>query len=293
MNEVSAVITTYKREPRFLERAICSVLAQTYPIKQLIVVDDSPSDYPLRASVAETVEKYADRGVVYVQHPTNMGACVARNTGASACQCDFIAFLDDDDEWMPEKIEKQLSKFSDGVALVYCGHKTVYDGSDRCVISNRKYRRGRIFDELILENIIGSTSFPLIRKSAFDALGGFDPLMHAVQDLDLWLRIAKEYMVDYVAEPLVIYHYHDGEQITKNHKKRIAGLSRIIEKNMDYLKENREALWRRQLLLIPHYTASGQKKKAIALWFKCLKKCPFKFYDNARYLYVILRGMEK
>ena len=125
MSEVSAVITTYKRAPELLERAILSILAQTYPIKELIVVDDSPADYSLRASVAETVGKYADRGVRYIQHPANMGVSVARNTGASNCTGEFIAFLDDDDEWMPEKIEKQLKKASDNVALVYCAHKTV------------------------------------------------------------------------------------------------------------------------------------------------------------------------
>ena len=293
MREVSAVITTYKRAPELLERAILSILAQTYPIKELIVVDDSPADYPLRASVAETVGKYADRGVRYIQHPTNMGACVARNTGAAACECDYIAFLDDDDEWMPEKIEKQLNKATDNIALIYCGYKAIYEGIGKSVIKDRKYRRGRVFEELILENIIGSTSFPLIKKSVFDALGGFDPLMQSSQDLDLWLRIAREYEVDCVEEPLVIYHIHEGEQITKNHRKRIEGLSRIIEKNMDYLQQNKSALWLRQMLIVPHYVANGQKKEAFALWCKCFARCPFKFYGNARYLCVILKGCLK
>ena len=290
MLEVSVVITTYKRAPELLERAILSVLSQTYPLKKLVVVDDSPSDYHLRGEVEKMVGKYADRNTVYIQHPKNMGACVARNTGAAVCECDYIAFLDDDDEWLPEKIEKQVAKFSEGVALVYCGQKTVYDGTDKSVVNDKVYRSGRVYDELIKRNFIGSTSFPLIRKSVFDSVGGFDPLMQSSQDYDLWLRITKENEVDYVEEPLVIYHIHDGEQITKNPAKRIAGLSRIIEKNMDHLAKHKAVLWQRYTVIIKYYVANGQKKEAMRLWRKCCLLCPLKFHGNAKNLYSIVRN---
>lgn len=126
MNEiVTAVITTYKREPEIVKRAIDSVLAQTYKHINIVVVDDSPADYELRDSVEKLVlDHFAEANITYVQHERNLGACAARNTGLSLVNSEFVAFLDDDDEWLPEKIEKQVKKFRECdelTALVYCG----------------------------------------------------------------------------------------------------------------------------------------------------------------------------
>lgn len=290
---VSAVITTHKREPKIVERALKSVLNQTYKDIEVIVVDDSPSSYELRDSVKTMVENYADKGVTYIAHETCQGACVARNTGLYNAKGEFIAYLDDDDEWKPEKIERQIEKFNkESVALVYCGAESIFESENKTVKWNQLFLRGMIYSELLKENFIGSTSFPLIRKQALVAVGGFDKEMQSAQDYDVWLRLTQKYEVDFVEDSLVVYHVHEGEQITKNVKKKISGLERIILKNKEHIHKNRKLFWIRYSCLIPFYAKDGQKKKAFKIWFRCCLKCPWKIKGNLKNLYGFLRNLK-
>lgn len=118
---ISIIITTYKREVGILQRAIKSVLAQTYKELELIVVDDSPATYAHREAIRKYVTSISEIPTLYIQHERNMGACIARNTGIDNSSGEYICFLDDDDEWLPQKLEKQLQMFREDVGLVYCG----------------------------------------------------------------------------------------------------------------------------------------------------------------------------
>ena len=170
-----------------------------------------------------------------------MGACAARNSGLARAQGEFIGFLDDDDEWLPNKIEKQLKAFdSKDVALVYCGSLTVFDSTGKQEERKCIFTRENVYEKLMYENFIGSTSFPLLRTEVLRQIGGFDVEMLSAQDYDAWLRIAKDHAVNYVKEPLVLYHWHEGDQITKNPAKKIAGLERILSKNIDYIKKHKD-----------------------------------------------------
>jgi GT2 family glycosyltransferase len=135
-----------------------------------------------------------------------------------------------------------------------------------------------------VDNFIGSTSFPLLRTSALREIGGFDPLMLSAQDYDVWLRLSEKFTVSYVEEPLVIYHVHAGEQISKSFKKKIGGMERINEKNAAYLRKNRRARWFRNLKLVPMYAGDGQKGKALKYWWKAAWTCPWQVKQNLRYL---------
>ena len=144
---VSAIVTTYKREPSMVLRAINSILAQTYNDMEIIVVDDSPKDYPYREEVKRVVtsrlEDFPQVKSLYICHEHNMGACVARNTGLNAASGEYIAYLDDDDEWLPKKIEKQVKKIeqSDAV-LVYCGSYCKNASKGTCEIVKKEYISG-------------------------------------------------------------------------------------------------------------------------------------------------------
>ncbi len=279
---VSAIITTYKRPPEMVKRASKSVLNQTYKDIELIIVDDSPETYEQRNAVCDMALSLGER-VKYIKHEKNMGACAARNTGIKNAKGEFIAFLDDDDEWLPEKIEKQLCvmKKNDSVALVYCGRYVYYTEKNITKCPKVEFYKGNIYDKLILKNFIGSTSFPLLRKSAIEKLGGFDVQMPAAQDFELWLRIAKAYEIDYVETPLVRYYFHDGEQITKNHTKKIEALERLNEINMDYLIKHPKAHSVRILRMIMHYIDTDFKKSKELFW-KAVKIYPFPNKDLLR-----------
>lgn len=283
MDLVSAVITTHKRAPEIVERAINSVLTQTYSSLELIVVDDSPADYNGRQAVREIAEKH---GVVYIPHDKCQGACVARNTGLSYAKGKYIAFLDDDDEWKPNKIEKQLEAFThEQVALVYCGRETKNDTTGTVTQQDVAFINGYVFDKLILGNFIGSTSFPLMRTEYLREIGGFDPLMQSAQDFDVWLRLAEKYEIAYVKEPLVVYHVHAGEQISKNYSRKVNGLERVNEKNAEYLKTHAKARWIRMIKLAPMYAGNGQCGKALQAWFRGAFAYPWSIKENVRYLY--------
>ena len=289
MKKVSAIITTYKRIPQMVKRAAESVLNQTYKNIELIIVDDSPSDYELREEVKEMAESLGER-VRYIQHEENKGACAARNTGIQASNGEFIGFLDDDDEWLPEKTEKQLEKFTDErVALVYCGHYEV-DGVKKIKrMYDAVYMSGEVFEQLIYGNYIGSNSFPLIRKNVLVELGGFDVNLKAAQDFEMWLRIAKRYRIDYVDEPLVNYYIHGGEQITKNSLGRAEAFLRIIDLNYDYLKRHKKA-YSNMLFKAVFDTIHIDKKQSRKLFWKAFFIYPFYLRNNLvalKWLYIM------
>ena len=109
MNQlVTVIITTYQRSLRIVDRAIKSILSQTYFNLELIVVDDSPKEYQERSLIKQYIETIDDPRIRLIQHDKNQGACAARNTGIMNANGDYIAFLDDDDWFLPEKIENSL-----------------------------------------------------------------------------------------------------------------------------------------------------------------------------------------
>ncbi len=289
---VSAIITTYKREPAMVLRALDSVLAQTYRDMEIIVVDDSPDDYSEREEVREAIEKRqadsVDIPIRYIAHPENRGACVARNTGLDAAKGEYVAYLDDDDEWLPEKIEKQMNVIQHtNAGLIYCGNMSIDDRTGERKLTKKEYFRGKVFTRLLYSNFIESTSYPLIPKDCLKAIGGFDPLMQAAQDYDVWLRLAERYEIDYVAEPLVLYHEHAGERITTNPKKKISGLERINQKYINYLEKDKKLWWKRHIGIAGYYALDRQGKKAMAIWWKCVCKCPEQIKENVVYFCVI------
>lgn len=287
---VTAVITTHKRPPQLVERALKSILNQTYTDIEIFVVDDSPAEYELRADVKTMVEAYSDRNVTYIAHEKCMGACAARNTGLASANGEFIGYLDDDDEWLPTKIEEQLQKFTSAdIALVYCGRTVVYDSSNKTVDCLPECELDNVYEELLKSNFIGSTSFPFLRTSALREIGGFDVEMQSAQDYDVWLRLCKKYSVDFVNKSLVLYHFHEGEQITKRPDKKVSGLERIIEKNYEFIKLNGETYWLRHMSLVPWYAKNKQFGKALKTWFKAAFRCPLKIKGNITYLYSFFR----
>ncbi|MCR5565557.1 MAG: glycosyltransferase family 2 protein [Clostridiales bacterium] len=292
---VTAVITTYQREPSMVSRAIESVIHQTYRDIELIIVDDSPEDYPLRADVEKTAREFENKrkdiSVRYIAHEKNLGACAARNTGIRYANGEYIAFLDDDDEWMPEKIEKQVNVITaTNAAMVYCGRICKDDETGCSFVEKVEYHRGNVFKYLLYQNFIGSTSFPLINSRILREAGGFDEQMQSAQDCDAWLRIAEKYEIEYISEPLVIYHTHRGEQITSNPKKKISGLERLNQKYKRFVDDD-PVLWhRRHMILVPYYAMIKEKKKAFDIWMRCVAKCPWKIKDNLSHLREIIRN---
>lgn len=286
---VTVVITTYKRKLDIVERAIRSVVAQTYRDWELIVVDDSPEDYEYRLEIKKMVNRYAnDYQVVYHANPKSSGACFSRNVGLEMARGEFIAYLDDDDEWVPSKLERQTEAMNnaDGhVALVYCPYYSIDEETGQKKAVKKPMRSGMLYEYLLeVGNIFGGMSMPLMRTACVKDVGGFDILMQSAQDMDLWLRLAKKYPVIYLDEPLVNYYIHGGDQISTNPYKRIAGLTRLNEKNRDYLETHKKAKWKREMGLIEFYVQAGERKEALKIWANTFRLCPARMKENLKEL---------
>ncbi|NJE05554.1 glycosyltransferase [Thermococcus sp. M36] len=228
---VSVVIPTYNRA-NLLKRAIESVLNQGFRDFELIVVDDASSD-----NTPEVVESIEDGRIRYIRLKKNSGGPVARNTGIKKARGKFIALLDDDDEWLPNRLNVQVKKFenlSREVGVIYGGFYYVSQQDGRILGKRLPRYRGNVYGHLLRENFIGSPTL-LIRRKCFKRAGLFDPKLTSSQDWDMWLRIAKYYKFEYVDEIIAKYYVH-GKQISFNMKKYIPGRERFIHKHKDISK---------------------------------------------------------
>jgi glycosyltransferase involved in cell wall biosynthesis len=204
---VNAIVPAYNYG-RFLDRALDSVLSQTYSAVQCVVVDDGSTD-----ETAEVLKRFRGRVTAIVQ--PHRGVSAARNAAIAASHGELIAFLDGDDYWHPTKIERQvawLTKNPD-VACIGCGLEHVYpDGRIERIPGNRNtdVTKAETVRRLARREfwIMGSGSGAMIRRSALAQAGGFDERLTAAEDWDLWLRVASQYAVDNVEDVLVSINRH-------------------------------------------------------------------------------------
>ncbi len=245
--KITAVITTYNRPPEIVDRALKSIESQTFPVTEIIVVDDNPfSSSDLSNSIRSVC---ADRAVYIKQPKGNAGAAAARNLGIKNAHGSYIAFLDDDDEWLPQKIEKEMALFEDGVGLVFCGgicHVLSGDSwgsvlEEYDYFNLRNFNREPSHNNLLLDDCIGSTSQPVMRMDVFQKAGMFDEEMPAGEDYDLWLRISKHYRIAGVPEKLFIHNLHENGQLSKNRDRAYRAYKRLFEKYKDEYNQNRLA----------------------------------------------------
>ncbi len=239
---VSVIITTFGRGLDMLSQAVESVQNQTYKKIEIIIVDDNGIGSELQKVNACIL---GAKGVRYIPNDKNYGVQFSRNRGLLEAQGEYVAFLDDDDVWVSEKIEKQIYMMkSHNVDMVFCnGYRFRGDNFDKVQL----YQKNFISNQLISYNMelesdyIGSTSHPLIRRECFARAGLFDLEMPARQDYEMWLRICKHYKVQGINEPLFYYRYHDGVRITKSYDKELLSYKLLLTKYRKDYNHNKKA----------------------------------------------------
>ena len=273
---VSVVIPTYKR-PLFLERAISSVLQQTYTNWEIIVVDDNEAGSDYRRETEHLMAQYSsDARINYVQHSLNRGGGAARNTGIEASQGEYVAFLDDDDTWLPQKLEKQLSLYetSPTCLVVYTGYQNVYfDGRPTTI--NLPVLRGNILKDLLKQNKVSTTSTLLCRRATLVEVGMFDAHFPASQDYDLYLRLAQTCRFDYVNEPLVIFHRHQQGNISNNVKSKLHAFDLLLAKHQHLFQQYPDSYVYHLKFFAKYFLSVGESAKAADILAKALQKRPF------------------
>lgn len=272
---VSVVITTYGRKPEIVERALASVENQTFTDWELIVVDDNEGMNELSSSIKIKIEEKNSKKIRYIQMDKNSGACAARNQGIANSAGDFIAFLDDDDEWFPTKLERQIPLFADDrVGFVYAGMLLFYEKEKKKVTSRVKFKNGNVYNELLKYNFIGSTSSVIVRREAILACGGFAEDMPSSQDYETWIRLSKKYDVASVPENLVLMHFHEGDSITKSLERRIEGYRKLLEKHIEDISQNRKAYSYQLYNLGKFLILNNEYEEGIQLLWQAIKMCP-------------------
>lgn len=219
---VSVIIPAYNAGEH-ISRAIDSVVAQSRPADEIIVIDDGSTD-----NTAEIIQVYGDK-VRYIRQD-NAGASAARNTGIEAACCQWVSFLDADDEWLPDNLKMLTSVIKRNSNLVWafgnfmncdCDSQTRMAAHDISKAETSLAGSEYFSNYLVCyaEGFYAWTGSIIIRRDVFQDAGLFQPDQHRGEDTDMWLRITyKHKQTGYVKQPGSIYHRGTAESLTKAHK---------------------------------------------------------------------------
>jgi glycosyltransferase involved in cell wall biosynthesis len=200
----SVVIPVYNAE-RFVGAALESVLAQTYGAAEIIIVDDGSSD-----NTAKIVEQYSDRMSIFYARQQNMGPSAARNHGVSLARGDWIAFLDADDLWYPNKLQTQRAFIADNpdAVLFWCEMDNIDDGGHA-----RRDSRGRdpLAQIVFARPVCPLPSAVVMRKDIFERTAGFNPVLRCYEDVEYFFRLASAFPVMYIPQKLCAYRKYDKQ----------------------------------------------------------------------------------
>lgn len=269
---VSVIIPT-KDRPDLIGEAVESALTQSRRPDEVVIVDDAST-----ASYADAVQRlkatWGEDVIAYHRLDAPHGAAAARNEGAARARGNVLMFLDDDDAWLPEKVENQLRVLDahPDARLVYSGILVV-DEDGRTLDYSTPAHEGHFLPTLLTSNVIGSTSCVALPRDAFEAVGGFDPEMPALQDLDLYVRVAKTGPIhaDRALTVKHVTHSHASRQITADPAKGRRALERLLEKHADAFAalpdaERRRALAGMYRQTAEKYAQQGQAARRGLAW---------------------------
>jgi len=296
-SSVSVVIPAYN-SARYIAQTIESVLKQSYRPFEIIVVDDGSTD-----DTRSVLEKYRD-WIIYI-HQENAGEPAARNTGIRQARGDFIAFLDADDLWLPDKLKFQMDYFEKHpeVALVYSDMK-LFDETGIVHQSVKEWLGmsppcGYIFPELFTETLFGSGTV-FFRKACVDQVGFFDESFLVGSDYEMWLRMARHFEFGYVDKPLLMYRHHPTmatRGLGKTLQNGIPWETKVINKILMLYPEAKKELGRavvRQRLARPFFYLGvslldhGDHAKARWLFARSLHQWPWSLRCQLRYIATFL-----
>jgi len=255
---VSVIIPTYNRA-YLVGRAIKSILNQTYLDFEIIIIDDGSED-----NTDEVVNNFSDNRIRYIKLEKNTGAAAARNRGINEAKGDFIAFQDSDNEWLPEKLKKQMDifeKLPSNIGVLYSKVLRI-KGDEKTLIPSDKImkKEGDLYEDLIKKNFIDLPT-AIVRKECLEKIGLFDESLPRLQDWELWIKISNKYHFKYIDEPLV-NAYHMKDSLTGSPKFYCIALEIILDRHLDDFKKYRKILARYYIDLGHNLFYLGYKEKA-------------------------------
>ena len=231
--DISVVIPTYNRYD-FLKRALASVYAQTYQPQEIIIVDDGSTDN------TKNIQKDFPN-IIYI-YQKNGGVSSARNLGITNSTCNWIAFLDSDDEWLEEKLATQVKfhKSNTDILMSYTDEKWIRDSKEIKIPKKFKKIGKDIFKEN-LEYCNLAPSSVMLHKNLLNEVGNFDEELEVCEDYDLWLRITSRYDVSLINKKLIKKYAGHEEQLSFKHwgmdRFRVTSLEKLLKLNISNVKK--------------------------------------------------------
>lgn len=263
--KVSVIIPVYNRE-QLIQRAIRSILNQTYENLEVIVVDDGSSD-----NSESKAKEIHDPRLIYIKNERNMGVSKSRNEGIKISTGEIIVFQDSDDESYPDRIEKELELLinsPEDVGGVYCGMELYdYDTGKKIAdqLNQADFRKNFKEDSYI---VAPGTGVLMLRKSVLEDVGYFDETIRAAVDVELEMRILRKYRFECVNEYLVKVT-RDHDQIMGNQRDQILAKEYMYEKHKDFIGKN--LLYEEYKQIANYYILTNNIKKARTYAAKSLK----------------------
>ncbi|MCB1196332.1 glycosyltransferase family 2 protein [bacterium] len=269
---VSIIIPVYNRLFE-LERAINSILKQTYQHFEIIVVDDGSAD-----SIQGSIEKYNDNRIRLYRIP-HSGVSSARNMGVANARYDYIAFLDSDDEWMPEKLAFQLEALSANPHYPVCftGELWIRNGKSFPHEKSRKKYGGWIFEQCLIDCFVGCSTV-VMKKSVFLETAGFDTHLPICEDYDLWLKISAKYPMLLLPQQLIHKYGGHADQLSNSmwgkDRFRIHALKNILKSGRlsDLYRKQAEAVFKKKCLVVSGGCLKRFRYKEFAYYFSMGQK---------------------
>lgn len=270
MPKVSVIIPTYNRA-RHLQRAIRSVLDQTFQDFEIIVVDDASID-----DTPDIIKAFQDPRMRYFRHQSNRKEAGSRNTGVQNSVGKYIAFLDDDDTWLPQKLALQVNLLDISplkVGAVYTSFLKVDALTGRIIGPWSAEKRGNVLRALSELNWIGIPSTVLVRRECFEKVGLFDEQVEFGLDYDMWIRIAQSYEFECLAEPLALRALNH-DRLSTDFALVLKGKESTLKKYKDFFSLNNKAYSVHLLQLGVLYCYNGLMRKGRAAFSKGIQVNP-------------------
>jgi len=274
MPAVSVVTPTFNRS-RLIERAIRSVQAQTFQDWEHIIVDDGSTD-----DTGEVVQRLAaaDSRIKYVRTESNRGSSWARNAGVSNASSELVAFLDSDDEWLPEKLELQLSRMSSSPldpGVVYAiAEGLIDDANRRQIYVDADLHSGHVFNVLARRSFITFSSV-VVRRDLINSIGGFDERMPRGMDRDLLIRLSRVTSFDAVPRILVRQYIGNAQHLRSGNPAKTAVYRELlIEKLRQWPETPRSALSFHHRSISSTYREARDRRRALSHAFRSIQTGP-------------------
>tara|TARA_B100001093_G_C26857563_1_gene1028188 strand:- start:7145 stop:8002 length:858 start_codon:yes stop_codon:yes gene_type:complete len=263
-----------------------SIINQTYKNLEILIIDDFSSD-----NTGEIIKNYGDSRIRYIRHSSNKGLAQSRNTGMKNSNGEFIAFLDDDDEWLPDKIKEQLNVFKNSefknLGMVMCGMRRI-NGSN--IKEQKEILRGNLQDIMLIDQpLVGNGSCALIKKEIFQKYGGFDSRYKRGIDGYYFSKISRNYQIDFCDQILVNY-YEDVKgrisnyQNTDKVREAIEANFLIFDEIKDIIDRYPRLKARFNLRIAEYYILLNDYSNATKFFFKSAKR----YIGLKKYLLFIL-----